>query len=577
MAKFDIKTAQVITDKSQGFDISSAKPIGGEITEPIPTKGFSLFDAPGAATRAGIRALAPGGETPIQAFQRGGVSPETEPRFQEQFGQMAREKAITEASKREGMFSPTTPVGATRAGIESALAGQAGELTGLATDIATNPADLLISLVGGLATKTVPGQAVGRFLTKQRGIPGRGQFRKIKGLPTQAKSGRLAKQRIETLTNENVNLDNILKNKKTTVSARGNALKQKLDNDVKILTASLEDDITRESSKASLKTQGELKRVFKENSKSYAKQLDDIELGLTPEQRGAINSKGIRETFNKTLREAQEALVDDGPGMNGIRKLVKKYSIEDVPSSLFDASGKPIITQTPEKVVPLQEVLNDIKRLKKSFSAGVKTGTTRFGVDDIPIEIARKNIGVYLVDDVGVEGLRSLNKSYVPVMDTTKKANAIFKPFKGPQERGKGTRFIKEQVSRKPGLLPSKEETFQKIKVGEKGFAKGVGDVDKVTREIQQAGQRRINELVDRGLKVTQAQKNILNSETTKITKAIKQNQVTMSDLREVVKGGAKADKTLKVLGITGIITILGITGAKQFLANIIRSVLGVE
>ena len=60
----------------------------------IPEKDFQegrrtaigdIVERPGAAVRAGARGLIPGGEKPLEAFQRASIDPGTEPRFQDSF------------------------------------------------------------------------------------------------------------------------------------------------------------------------------------------------------------------------------------------------------------------------------------------------------------------------------------------------------------------------------------------------------------------------------------------------------------------------------------------------------------
>jgi len=114
----------------------------------------NIVDRPAAAVRGGIQAMAPGGQTPMQGFQQGSINPTSVPTFQEQ----ALEK-----------FAPKTE--STALNFAGGLPASAG---GLAADIATNPASLLMMLLGNTATnavgKTGPGQAVGRFMNKPRSL-----------------------------------------------------------------------------------------------------------------------------------------------------------------------------------------------------------------------------------------------------------------------------------------------------------------------------------------------------------------------------------------------------------------------
>lgn len=99
----------------------------------------SIFERPAAAVRAGIRGLAPGGETPAQAFTRAAVTPEEEETFREQLGR---------GFGRAPAFLRRLPIGT----IPGLTAEKVVENFGALSDIATSPADLLL-LMGTLRPK----------------------------------------------------------------------------------------------------------------------------------------------------------------------------------------------------------------------------------------------------------------------------------------------------------------------------------------------------------------------------------------------------------------------------------------
>ena len=88
----------------------------------------NIFQRPAAAARAGIRGLAPGGETPVEAFRRGALVPEEVETFQSEFLRK---------------FTPGTS-----STIINFIGGLPASTLGLAADIATSPADLLLILTG---------------------------------------------------------------------------------------------------------------------------------------------------------------------------------------------------------------------------------------------------------------------------------------------------------------------------------------------------------------------------------------------------------------------------------------------
>lgn len=132
------KTKASIQNNTEGLNTTAKKILPTFITGAEPKSGErtllgNLFERPGAAVRAGIRGLKPGGETPVQAFSRASVTPENEPTFQQQFLE--------------------TGVPQTESVLVNFLGGLPASTLGLAVDMATNPADLLTTLLGNAPVK----------------------------------------------------------------------------------------------------------------------------------------------------------------------------------------------------------------------------------------------------------------------------------------------------------------------------------------------------------------------------------------------------------------------------------------
>lgn len=130
----------------------------------------NIFERPAAAVRGGILSTAKG-EGFLKGYKQGAILPQTVPTFQE-----TGLRKYYEGTEKPSMLK---------------VAGGFGvSVAGLAADVLTNPADLLALLIGktpvgkgrtlgGVLGETKPVQAVGRFLTKERGIPGRGKLQEI--------------------------------------------------------------------------------------------------------------------------------------------------------------------------------------------------------------------------------------------------------------------------------------------------------------------------------------------------------------------------------------------------------------
>jgi len=109
-----------------------------------------VFERPGAANRAFIRGLVPGGKTPVEAYREAAINPTKEPTFQESFS----DKFDTLSKKHPYLkFVGHLPMGTL-----PIKGKQVVEMAGQVADIATNPADLL-TLVPGLkvAPKVIKG------------------------------------------------------------------------------------------------------------------------------------------------------------------------------------------------------------------------------------------------------------------------------------------------------------------------------------------------------------------------------------------------------------------------------------
>lgn len=147
----------------------------------------NVFERPGAAVRGGILSVAKG-ENFGKGYERGALIPQEVPSFRSLAEEKSQRDVVETASRRTGILSPTRPVGRLLTEAEATLGGTTAAVAGTIGDILTNPADLIGILAGKLPgvekagkaiLKSEPAQAVGRFLTKERGIPGAGKLQEI--------------------------------------------------------------------------------------------------------------------------------------------------------------------------------------------------------------------------------------------------------------------------------------------------------------------------------------------------------------------------------------------------------------
>jgi len=111
----------------------------------------NIFERPSAASRSGIRGILDPNKSGVEEFIKGSVNPTGVETFQDEF-----------IRKAQFTTSPTL----------NAVLGMPASAAGLASDIVTNPADVLTSVLGGAVAKpfsnTKVGSALGRFINKER-------------------------------------------------------------------------------------------------------------------------------------------------------------------------------------------------------------------------------------------------------------------------------------------------------------------------------------------------------------------------------------------------------------------------
>ena len=418
----------------------------------------NIFDRPAAALRAGVRGLAPGGETPIQAYKRAAISPSTEPTFQE--------KGI------EKHYAGKEPSAMRTAG------GFGVSATGLAADIATNPASLLMMIAGKVpmgkttlgqkATATRPAQALRKFATRPRRI------KTGEGLPT----GSILKRKWAKFKHHPVSdvrrIERAISGKKEiagkamkTDRAYTTKLLEQTDDTLKQNIEVMKMDLQKSAEKGSLEFQNKLQGFIRENSRGYGKRLDEISGALS--KKGENLTKGeMNNILMKTLQEAMEAELPVGRAQNVIQKLVDiKYS-----------------TTQFSKNFTFAEIMNDIKMIRGALASGVRAGRAGFAPDEVIVSVLNKNWGDVIASRV--PEFAKLNKSYTPVIQAMKKSHKVFKPYAGPLETKTGTEFLK-----KVGAKKAEAGELRFLKQLEKGgeFAPGVGEISqpisKVGRQIK--------------------------------------------------------------------------------------------
>ncbi len=246
-------------------------------------------------------------------------------------------------------------------------------------------------------------------------------------------------------------------------------------NEIDDAVLSYADDLQRSAEKGSSEFQKGQPKFARRGSKAYGKVLDKVSDDLSA-QGTTLTRDEMNNVIVKTLNEADEALLPAGRGREIIEKLKEKYGSTQFISSLKKRTTSP-------KQFTLKEMWEDVKRVKRALSAGVKGGSSRMSEDEIIVQIFNKNWGELVATKA--PALNNLNRQYVKVIQAVKKSNQIFKPFKGRFETKSGTQFLKRAAE---GKLERGERELLKILEGgttlEGEAIAGTGQLSKGTLEI---------------------------------------------------------------------------------------------
>lgn len=246
-----------------------------------------------------------------------------------------------------------------------------------------------------------------------------------------------------------------------------------LKNNVQVLNEQLQST----SEVASRTFQTKLPKFYRENSKAYGRVLDDITDDLI-KKGDDITIAETDEILTNVIRDMDESLITEGAPRKAIESLQQKYSVKFTGqgSKFFRGStGQPVggaIKTNAEDAIPFKNLVSDLKTVKKSLSAGAKTGATRFTQEDVAISLLDKNLGEFLKGRV--PEFQKLQSEYAPVIRAMKTSNRLFKPFKGEFETKTGTQLIKRLAK---GETEAGEEAL--IRTIEQGtrFGKGIGRI----------------------------------------------------------------------------------------------------
>ena len=329
------------------------------------------------------------------------------------------------------------------------------------------------------------------------------------------------------------------KSAKETINIKTDRALDNINSNVQKLENSFATDLTKSTEDASRNIQPKLKKFFGEVSKTYGSARKDIIKNKNID----FNRRDAVRIVNESIDESINNNFIDSKSLERIQLLRAKYDN----GILMKATGK----RSPSQKIDMEEFLDDIATLKSHISSSAKKGTSGLAPDDIPIVILNGKVNNFLASKM--PEMTKLNVSYGKFIDARTKANAIFKPYKGEFDTKAGTSFIKKAATE--GVEAGEQRAFDVLKKGvtlvNKGSkVKGIGEVDKVAKDIASKYTKEIQRQSSRGVKVKGINKKMLLNNTRKVTKAIRDRKLTIRELDDILTNTTSAKEFFKNIGV---------------------------
>lgn len=243
--------------------------------------------------------------------------------------------------------------------------------------------------------------------------------------------------------------------------------------------AILNEGLQTTSEEKALQLQKVIPKFFKDHGKVYGQKVDEISEAMVARGEG-ITMNEASTMVNRSITEMNESLITEGVPRQVVEQLQRKYAVQQtVQKDVLTGIVKR--ATNANETIPFKELVNDLKLVKNSLSAGAKSGTTRFTQEEVAVSILNNNLGNYI--KTRVPEYAELQANYAPIIRMMKKGNQIFKPFKGDFETKSATQFLKNLGL---GKAEAGEEAFVKAIQEGSDFVPGLGDI---TAGVRKAGQ----------------------------------------------------------------------------------------
>jgi len=412
-----------------------------------------IFERPGAAIRSALMG---------QGYKQGALYPENVPTFQQ--------KAL------ETMAPNTAST------MVNFLGGLPASSLGFAADIATNPAEILTTVLGGGSSGKLKGTKIGEFATKERSTP-RQIFRKYLSEGGVEGKRQSLKWQMEDLNKKSTQAISEIRN---VSKSKSNIIRDSIKEADSLLSKTIDEK--------AIKIQKQLPAWFKENSEVYGNTLDNIAETLSKSKK-PFTLQNADDIISSSIGELDNELLLDGLPRRLLNRLARKYSSspieETVSSGLLDSFGKPIThietARNPNLVIDFREFYEDIKKVGKAISSQLKSGQ-RFMAEDIAYAVLKKNVGNFASSRI--PEFVALQKEYAPVVQSMKVAGRLFKPYGGDFSNISGATGVLRRMAL--GKATPQEAEFINMLQKGNSLSRGLGDI---TSDIVSMGQQRANSI----------------------------------------------------------------------------------
>ena len=228
----------------------------------------------------------------------------------------------------------------------------------------------------------------------------------------------------------------------------------------------------------------EIPKKIRSMNDVFGEHIDTISDAMEKSGKGISHADRFN-ILNATKAEAEDLGINTGRAKKLLDMLHDNATNitqdKEIPTGILDAEGKPIISKVSgqgSEMIPFREFIQETRQFRKILSDAKLTGVKGLNDEDIVGAIYNKNVNKYLEENV--EGYRTLQKDYAPVIKTMKTARRIFKPGEDYNDET-GVNLLKRYATDK--TTEGKNQLFKDLESSSR-FGEGMGSSTKNIKSI---------------------------------------------------------------------------------------------